>query len=118
MEPWLTGLLRRCSVSSFYFFDLPMEVKVSVSFLSPAKIRHLNKDLRGKSYTPAVLSFPYYEGVEGGVLLGEVLICKSEARKLAKKGKISEEEQVNALVIHGIREILTSHKKSQSRLIT
>ena len=85
-----------------------MEIKVSVSTASAEKIRQLNKKLRGKSYTPAVLSFPYFEEVEGGVLLGEVLICKSEAKKLAAKSKTTEEEQVQALVNHGIKELLSS----------
>ena len=102
-----------------------MEVKVSVSFASPKKMQKLNKELRGKSYTPAVLSFPYFEKVlfekqgsrvpargsyfeatEEGMLLGEVLICKSKAKELAKKGGVSVDEQVSALVVHGIRNIL------------
>lgn len=101
-----------------------MEVKVDVSFVPPRKIRELNKKLRGRSYTPAVLSFPYfervplekqgsrrrrgscYEPIEEGLLLGEVLICKGEARKLAKKNKVTEDEQINALIIHGVKRIL------------
>lgn len=69
-------------------------------------MRELNKKLRGKTYTPAVLSFPYFEKTEDGMLLGEVLICKSEARKLAIRHKVTLEEQINQLVIHGIKHIL------------
>lgn len=83
-----------------------MEVKVSVSFVPPEKMCKLNRELRGKSYTPAVLSFPYFEPTEEGMLLGEVLICKSEARKLAVLNKVTLEEQINQLVIHGIKHIL------------
>jgi len=87
-----------------------MEIKVTVSFLPPKKIQKLNKDLRGKSYVPAVLSFSYFEPTEEGMLLGEVLICKPEARKLAKKNKVTEEEQINQLIVHGIKHILGVHE--------
>jgi len=83
-----------------------MEVKIEVNFVSAKKMRDLNKELRGQDYTPAVLAFPYYEPVEEGMLLGEVLICKSEARRLAKRGGVDEDEQIGALIIHGIENIL------------
>ena len=41
-----------------------MEVKVTVSFVSPKKMQELNRRLRGQSYTPVVLSFPYFERIE------------------------------------------------------
>ena len=66
--------------------------------------------MRGKDYTPAVLSFAYYEKTEEGMLLGEVLICRSEAKKLAVKNGVTLEEQVNALAIHGTKHILGIHE--------
>jgi rRNA maturation RNase YbeY len=99
-----------------------MEVKITVSFVSPKKIQKINQEMRGKSYTPAVLSFPYFEPLYGekegsrrsrgsyyektGMLLGEVLICKPEASKLAKKNDVTLEEQINALIVHGAKSIL------------
>ncbi len=82
---------------------------ITVSFVSPKKIQKINQEMRGKSYTPAVLSFPYYEKTEEGMLLGEVLICKSEARKLAKRNGVTLEEQINQLVVHGSKHILGIH---------
>ncbi len=87
-----------------------MEVKISVSFVSPKKIQKINQETRGKSYTPAVLSFPYFDKTEDGMLLGEVLICKPEARKLAKKNGVTLEEQINALIVHGAKNILGVHE--------
>ena len=107
-----------------------MEVKITVSFVSPKKIQKINQEMRGKSYTPAVLSFPYfeyfgekglkegsrrsrgsyYDKTEDGMLLGEVLICKSEAQKLAKKNDVTLEEQINALIVHGAKSILGVHE--------
>ncbi len=86
-----------------------MEVKITVSFVSPKKLQKINQEMRGKSYTPAVLSFPYYEKTEEGMLLGEVLICKPEARKLAKKNGVTLEEQINQLIVHGSKHILGVH---------
>ena len=83
-----------------------MKFEVEVSFVSPKQIQKINQEMRGKSYTPAVLSFPYYEKTEEGMLLGEVLICKPEARKLALKNRVTLEEQINALVVHGTKSIL------------
>jgi len=91
-----------------------METKIEVNFVSPKKIQRLNKELRGKDYTPAVLSFKYHEPTEEGILLGEVLICKSEARKLAKKNGISEDEQIDALIAHGTRNILRESKVKEA----
>ena len=87
-----------------------MEVKVSVSFVPPKKMRELNRKLRGKGYLPAVLSFPYYEKTEEGMLLGEVLVCKSEAQKLAKRNKVTQDEQINQLITHGMKHILGVHE--------
>ena len=87
-----------------------MEVKITVSFVSQKKIQKINQEMRGKSYTPAVLSFPYYDKTEDGMLLGEVLICKSEAQKLAKKNDVTLEEQINALIVHGAKSILGVHE--------
>lgn len=104
-----------------------MEVRVSVSFVGAKKMQKLNEELRRQSYTPAVLSFPYFERIslekqgsrrrrgsyhepiDEGLLLGEVLICKSKTKKLAKKNKVTEDEQISALIIRGIRHILGAH---------
>jgi ssRNA-specific RNase YbeY (16S rRNA maturation enzyme) len=109
-------------------------------------MQELNKELRGQGYTPAVLSFPYFERIllekqgsrrsrgsysdhkvenkvlepkargsyfeptEEGMLLGEVLICKTEAKKLAKRSKVTEDEQISGLIVHGIKQILNIHE--------
>ncbi len=87
-----------------------MKFTVEVNFAPPKKIQQLNKEMRGKDYVPAVLSFAYYEPREDGMLLGEVLICKSEAQKLAKKNEVTLEEQINQLAIHGTKHILGIHE--------
>lgn len=51
--------------------------EVSLAFVTPQKARDLNKKLRGKSYTPNVLSY------QVGVRHAEVIICKTVAKKQA-----------------------------------
>ncbi|NIT04439.1 rRNA maturation RNase YbeY [Candidatus Saccharibacteria bacterium] len=87
-----------------------MKFTVEVNFVSPKEIRGLNRQRRGQNYTPAVLSFSYFEPTDEGMLLGEVLICKSEARKLAKNNEVTVEEQINQLVIHGIKHLIGVHE--------
>lgn len=87
-----------------------MKFEVEVNFIGPKRMRELNKEKRGRSYTPAVLSFAYYQPIEDGMLLGEVLVCKSEAQKLAKKNEVTLDEQINQLVIHGTKHILGVHE--------
>jgi len=88
-----------------------MRYTVEVNFVSPKEIQKLNKEMRGKEYVPAVLSFAYFEPTEEGMLFGEVLICKSEARKLAEKNGVTLDEQINQLVVHGTKHILGVHEE-------
>jgi len=88
-----------------------MKFTVEVNFVSPKKMQKLNQEMRGKSYIPEVLSFSYWEPTEEGMLLGEVLICKSEAKKMAKKNGVTLDEQINYLALHGTKHILGIHHK-------
>lgn len=87
-----------------------MKFEIEVNFVGPKKMRELNRETRGKSYTPVVLSFAYYEPIPEGMLLGEVLICKSKARELARENEVTVEEQTNRLVVRGIKHILGVHE--------
>ena len=50
---------------------------ISLAFIGPTKARALNKQLRGKTYVPQVLSYIV------GEKSGEIFICPSEATKQA-----------------------------------
>ena len=86
-----------------------MKFTVEVNFAPARKMQKLNSEMRGKDYIPAVLSFSYWEETDEGMLLGEVLICRSEAAKLAKKNGVTLKEQINYLALHGTRHILGIH---------
>lgn len=71
---------------------------VSVAFVSPAVIRRLNREYRGKDKVTDVLSFPF----SGKETVGEVLICLAQAKKQAREFGHSVEDEVAILLTHGL----------------
>lgn len=71
---------------------------VSVAFVSPAVMRRLNRDYRGKDKVTDVLSFPFSEKE----FVGEVLICLAQAKKQAKEYRHSLDDEVTILLTHGL----------------
>ena len=61
----------------------PDGYEVGFAFVSAAKIRELNKQFRGKDKVTDVLSFPDGDinPETGKKFLGDVLICKAEAKR-------------------------------------
>lgn len=70
--------------------------EVSLVFVGPTKARELNTQLRGKSYTPNVLSYAL------GKKSGEIFICLNEAAKQAPAHQMSGRDFVLYLFIHGL----------------
>jgi probable rRNA maturation factor len=70
--------------------------EISLAFVTPKVAKALNKQLRGKSYTPNVLSYVV------GKNHGEVIICKAEAKKEAKEFGLSYADFLALLFIHAL----------------
>lgn len=70
--------------------------EISLVFTGPTQARKLNEQLRGRSYTPNVLS--YIAGKQSG----EIIICLQEAIAQAPKHHMDEREFVLYLFIHGL----------------
>ncbi|MGH7175585.1 MAG: rRNA maturation RNase YbeY, partial [Minisyncoccia bacterium] len=70
--------------------------ELSLAFVSPTVARRLNSKLRGKRYTPNVLSYRV------GPKHGEVIICKEVARREALHYGHSEPEHLLFLFIHAL----------------
>ena len=64
----------------------------SLVIVGDARMRSLNKEYRQKDKTTDVLTFDY----------GEIFICLPQAKRQAKQAKHSLEEELAALLIHGI----------------
>jgi len=99
----IQNLTRLRTASRSVFLNIAKEVltdwEISLVFVTPAKALSLNKQLRGKTYIPNVLSY------EVGDKSGEIFICLDEAKKQAPLHKKSEKEFVLALFIHGLLHI-------------
>ena len=70
--------------------------EISLSFVSPKLARSLNSKLRKKTYVPNVLSY------EVGPKSGEVIICKSVAKKQARAYGLSYPDFLLLLFIHAL----------------
>jgi probable rRNA maturation factor len=91
-------------------------VTISMTLCGRAKIQKLNRDYRQKDYATDVLSFPVYENLRPDkkvreknlpeVELGDLVICKDVAKKQAREFKITYEQEVIHLAVHGFLHLL------------
>lgn len=99
----IRNLTRRTNVPRFAYTAIAKSAlpgwEISLVFVTPAKARALNKQMRGKTYVPNVLSYAL------GGKSGEILICLSEAEKQASAYKMSRRTFVLYLFIHGVLHI-------------
>ena len=86
-------------------------VEVSLTFVSPEEIQQLNSMYRGVDKVTDVLSFPQYEDLnqlpeEGGIPLGDVVICTQQALIQADEYGHSNEREMVYLFVHSICHLL------------
>lgn len=87
-----------------------LKQEISLSLLTTAEIKKLNKVYRRKDKVTDVLSFSLAERE----LLGEVLICVDQASKQAKARGHNLTKEIQILTIHGILHLLGyDHEASQ-----
>jgi probable rRNA maturation factor len=86
-----------------------VEKEVSISFVDDETIRQLNKQYLARDRATNVLSFSLQEGECGDInpqILGDIIISVQTARRDAVKGKLSIEQEIDFLMIHGILHLL------------
>jgi probable rRNA maturation factor len=77
----------------------------TVAFVSDRTMRELNRMWRGKRTTTDVLSFPAEQAdfeKEEGLSLGDIVISIEQAARQAKEHKLSLENEVAQLILHGL----------------
>ncbi|HKO99293.1 MAG TPA: rRNA maturation RNase YbeY [Pyrinomonadaceae bacterium] len=78
---------------------------VTIAFVSDRAMIELNRMWRGKRATTDVLSFPAeqdeFEKAEGA-RLGDVVISVEQAARQAKENRMSFDEEVAQLILHGM----------------
>ena len=87
----------------------PDKISISVSFVSKAEIKKLNKEYRNVDKVTDVLSFPMYDGKFPDVPeleLGDVVICMDKVKAQAKEFGHSEERESMYLFTHSVFHLL------------
>ncbi len=74
---------------------------LSVSVATPASIRKLNREFRGKDRSTDVLSFPAAP-MPGSDFIGDVIVCWSVAKKQTEIFQTTPRQEVQRLVVHGV----------------
>ncbi len=85
------------------------KISISVSFVTKAQIKKLNKEFRNVDKVTDVLSFPMYEGKFPKVPeleLGDVVICMDKVKEQAKELGHSEERESMYLFTHSVLHLL------------
>ncbi len=93
------------------------EKEISILVVNDARMRKLNSQYRDIDRTTDVLSFPQNEGEDCGpnpFLLGDVVISAETAKKQAREHRLSFEQELILLLIHGILHLLGyDHERSK-----
>ncbi|OGP05576.1 MAG: rRNA maturation RNase YbeY [Deltaproteobacteria bacterium GWA2_38_16] len=82
--------------------------ELSIIFVSDAVIQKMNKRYRGKNKPTDVLSFPApcHSEAKPKNLLGDIMISAETAKRDSRKFKISFDEELKFLLIHGFLHLL------------
>jgi len=76
--------------------------EVSVLFCNNRYMKSLNAQYRNKDEPTDVLSFSLGETVDGRYLAGDIVISLDALKENARFFKISEDEELHRLLVHGI----------------
>jgi len=94
------------SIIDFLFIELKISGNATVKIGNDEESKKLNKEYRNKNYPTDVLTFPINEKFPDGYYLGDILISYPVMQKQADEGKISENEELTTLIIHGILHLI------------
>jgi probable rRNA maturation factor len=97
--------------------DVSGNKELCVSFVDDEEMRKLNAHYRSINRTTDVLSFPQ-DGPDDSIL-GDVIISIETAIRCSKLQKLSIEDEIHKLMIHGILHLLgyDHKKKNEARVM-
>lgn len=82
---------------------------LTVIFTDSARLRRLNRRYRGKDRVTDVISFAMTEGADARYNpkeLGDVFISLPRARRQAREYRVTAEEEIRRLAVHGVLHLL------------
>jgi probable rRNA maturation factor len=88
------------------------EAEISVAIVGSRKIRELNKKWRNLDEPTTVLTFALEEPRDTASILriGDIVISYPEAQIIAQEDSLLMDEAIDKLLIHGLNNLLGSHK--------
>ena len=95
--------------------ELQKPITTSVTLVSEAKMKSLNKKYRHKDAVTDVLSFPTDTTTPNDDILeaGDIVICLSYARERAQAEKVAIKDHIRWMAVHGFLHLLGyDHEKS------
>ena len=99
VQSWLEDLSRKLAQKTSHKIS---KKQITLVFVDSQKMTQLNKDFRGKNKTTDILSFEGMESEE----LGELILCGDVIDSQAKDHKISKNQELGYLLIHGVLHLL------------
>lgn len=78
------------------------DCELSVLLTGNDEIRELNRDYRNMDRPTDVLSFP----MDDKYLLGDIAISVEKAEKQAREFKVTKDEEIGRLLVHGILHLI------------
>ena len=85
------------------YFDLNIS-SLTVNFITSEEIEKINIEYLNHHYSTDIITFNYDD--KNNLIDGEIFISSSDAEQNSKKYKVSFEEEILRLVIHGILHLL------------
>ena len=119
----VTQDVQRALEAALSEFSFEAGYQVSVSFVDEAEICALNRDYRSRDAVTDVLSFPMEDTDPRGVaLLGDVVICVSQARRQAEEFGHTLQREICYLSVHSALHLMgydheQDSEKSEMRLL-
>lgn len=109
--------LKRKAIFILKTLDVSRNKELCVAFVDDEEMRKLNADYRNINRTTDVLSFPQ-DGPDDS-MLGDVIISIDTAIRRSKLQKLSIEDEIHKLMIHGILHLLgyDHKKKNEARVM-
>lgn len=89
-------------------WKLDVDGDLTIVFLNVAEAKKLNKQYRKRNYATDVLSFLDHDG------LGDLVICPQVVAMQAKEHKLTFNEELGYMVLHGVLHLLGfDHEKTE-----
>lgn len=109
-------IIQKMTDDFFKNLEISPQTQVSFHFLTPLKIKILNKKYRRQNQPTDVLSFPLWPNLKKapkttGIHLGDVFICSEIVKQNALQEQISYEQELKKIVDHSLKHLIGQHHK-------